>query len=145
MKSTQQQIVTTRLLSASRDQVFAAYRDPRQLARWWGPNGFTNTFHEFDFRPGGYWRFDMHGPDGATYPNENRFDVISEPEHVAIEHLSSHPFQIDVVLQGEAGKTRMTWRMVFASAEDFRKLQDFVMDAKEQNFDRLEAMLRSAG
>ena len=46
--------------------------------QWWGPNGFTNTFHEFDLRPGGAWRFIMHGPDGTDYPNESVFvEVVS--------------------------------------------------------------------
>ena len=30
--------------------------DPARIARWWGPAGFTNTIHTFDFRPGGEWR-----------------------------------------------------------------------------------------
>ncbi|MCB1097766.1 MAG: SRPBCC domain-containing protein [Verrucomicrobiae bacterium] len=36
-----------------------------RLAKWWGPAGFTNTFHEFDFQKGGRWHFTMHGTDGA--------------------------------------------------------------------------------
>lgn len=46
-------IIGTRLLDAPRKLVFAAWTDPKHLAQWWGPNGFTTTTHAFDFRPGG--------------------------------------------------------------------------------------------
>jgi len=47
---------TERLIAASPHQVFAAFENPASLAEWWGPNGFTNTFSLFEFRPGGRWR-----------------------------------------------------------------------------------------
>ena len=65
------EIVTTRLLDWPRERVFRAWTDPAHLARWWGPKGFTNTFHEFDLRPGGLWRFVMHGANGADYQNKS--------------------------------------------------------------------------
>ncbi len=56
-------------IAATPAQVFAAMRDPVRVARWWGPDGFTNTIHTFDFQPGGRWLLTMHGPDGTDYPN----------------------------------------------------------------------------
>ncbi|MCC6698771.1 MAG: SRPBCC domain-containing protein, partial [Candidatus Hydrogenedentes bacterium] len=53
------EIISTRLIDAPREKVFRAWTDPEHLARWWGPNGFTNTFHAFDMKPGGAWRFVM--------------------------------------------------------------------------------------
>jgi uncharacterized protein YndB with AHSA1/START domain len=55
--------------------VFEAFARPEVLARWWGPNGFTNTFEVFEFRPGGRWKFVMHGPEGSNHPNESVFPV----------------------------------------------------------------------
>ncbi len=46
-----------------------AVSDPKHLAQWWGPDGFTITTSSFDFRAGGVWRFVMHGPDGRDYQN----------------------------------------------------------------------------
>ena len=60
------EIVTTRVMDAPRELVFKAWTDPDHLVHWWGPTGFTNTFHEFDLKPGGVWRFVMHGPMAAT-------------------------------------------------------------------------------
>src|SRR5437879_5935817 len=76
-------IVGTRVFDAPRALVFSAWTDPKHLAQWWGPNGFTTTTHAFDFRPGGVWRFVMHGPDGRDYQNRIIFDEIVPPEHIA--------------------------------------------------------------
>jgi len=51
------EIVTTRVFDAPREFMFKAWTDPDQLAHWWGPMGFTNTFQELDMRPVGIWRF----------------------------------------------------------------------------------------
>ena len=59
----------SRLFDAPRSLVFEAWTDPKHLAHWWGPNGFSLTTHSFDFRAGGVWRFVMHGPDGRDYQN----------------------------------------------------------------------------
>jgi len=47
------EILTTQLIGLPRELVFKAWTDPQHLAKWWGPKGFTNTFHEFDASPGG--------------------------------------------------------------------------------------------
>jgi len=59
------EIVVTRVFDAPRALVFKAWTDPKHLAHWWGPNGFTITTHEMQFKPGGSWRFVMHGPTVA--------------------------------------------------------------------------------
>ncbi|MBM4119179.1 hypothetical protein FJ251_15870, partial [bacterium] len=46
---------TERVLTATPSRVFAAFAQAEQLAQWWGPSGFTNTFATFDFKPGGRW------------------------------------------------------------------------------------------
>ncbi len=82
------EIVSTRILDAPRERVFKAFADPDHLMHWWGPKGFSNTFHEFDFRPGGTWRFVMHGPDGIDYQNKSVFVEIVMPERIVFAHVS---------------------------------------------------------
>src|SRR5438105_3768540 len=53
---TDQELVITRLLSAPRELVFAAFTDPKQLRRWWGPKDYPATHIEMDVRVGGRWR-----------------------------------------------------------------------------------------
>ena len=64
---------TCRVLPVPRAQVWAAFSDPTRLAQWWGPSGFRNSFHQFDFSPGGRWLHTLHGTDGRDYANESRF------------------------------------------------------------------------
>ncbi len=131
--------VHARLIDAPREQVFDAHRDPARLARWWGPAGFSNTFHEFDLQPGGNWRFVMHGPDGTDHPNESRFTEVVEPERVVIEHLSGHHFAMTIRLESRGHQTLVGWRQVFDTAEERARIAAFVTPANEQNLDRLAA------
>ena len=131
-------IVSTRVFNAPRERVFGAFSDPEQLKRWWGPTGFTNTFQEFDLRPGGAWRFVMHGPDGTDYPNAKEFVEVGAPARIVFDHLDPvHWFRMTMTFDAEAGKTRLTWRMVFQSPEAAAPVRDFIVRANEQNFDRL--------
>jgi uncharacterized protein YndB with AHSA1/START domain len=140
-----QDIVTARVLSAPRDLVFQAFSDPRHLARWWGPKGFTNTFHEFDFRPGGVWRFVMHSPDGADYQNESVFVEIAPPERIVFRHVSGPQFQMTITLAEHPSGTTLTWRMHFDSVAECDRVKRFAVQANEQNLDRLEAQLATMG
>lgn len=137
------EIVCSRLLNFPREVVFRAFTDPDCLARWWGPSGFTNTFKEFDLKPSGMWRFTMHGPDGVDYHNVSEFVEIVTPERIVFEHLESHHhFQMTMLYDDEAGKTRLTWRMLFDSQAEVEQIGKFIAEANSQNFDRLEAQLR---
>ena len=40
--TTRPELVLTRTFEAPRSLVFKAWTDPRHVARWWGPHGFTN-------------------------------------------------------------------------------------------------------
>src|SRR5260221_3024663 len=79
-------IIGTRVFDAPRNLVFEAFTDPKHLAEWWGPNGFTTTTHSFDLRPGGKWRFVMHGPDDRAYQNLITYDEIVPPERLIYHH-----------------------------------------------------------
>ncbi|MCA9166368.1 MAG: SRPBCC domain-containing protein, partial [Planctomycetales bacterium] len=104
--------LSARTIPYSRNEVFRAFATPEVLAKWWGPDGFTNTFHEFDFRPGGSWRFIMHGPDGKNYDNESIFKQIVAPELVQIEHVCEPHFVLTITLAAlSPSETRVVWRM----------------------------------
>ena len=117
-------IVGTRVFDAPRALVFSVWTDPKHLAQWWGPNGFTTTTHAFDFRPGGVWRFVMHGPDGRDYQNRITFDEIVPPERIAYRHgggddVEAVQFTQAVTFQDLGnGQTLLTWHGTFATAEE---------------------------
>lgn len=80
------EIVVTRVFDAPRDLVFDAWTKEEHLSKWWGPQDFTITIHQFDMKPGGTWEFIMHGPDGVDFPNTNVFVEINKPERIVIKH-----------------------------------------------------------
>ncbi len=138
---TDREISTSRVFDAPREAVFRAISDPTQLVLWWGPNGFTNTFQEFDFREGGNWRFVMHGPDGKDYKNHQVFTEISAPDRVVLKHISSPRFELTILLEDESGKTRVNWHQLFETAEECARIKTYAVDGNEQNLDRLGAHL----
>ena len=133
------------VIAATPAQVFAALSDPQRVARWWGPDGFSNTIHRFDFEPGGSWLLTMHGPDGTDFPNESRFMRIVPGEAVEIEHLSGHHFVLTIALQPAGPGTRVDWRQTFDTVAHYQSLAAFVAVANAQNLQRLQAeVLRAA-
>src|ERR1700756_247707 len=79
-------IIAVREFDAPRELVFKVWSDPKHLTQWWGPNGFTTTTSRFDMRPGGVWRFVMHGPDGRDYQNRITYEEVVPPERVVYRH-----------------------------------------------------------
>ena len=128
-----------RLISDSPAAVFSAMRDLARVARWWGPTGFTNTIHLFEFKPGGQWLLTMHGPDGKDYPNESRFTRIVPDQLFEIEHLNGHHFLLSITLSLAPGGTEVAWRQTFDTVEHYAHIAEFVATANEQNLERLAA------
>ena len=135
------EVINKRVFNAPRERVFKAWTDPAQLVQWWGPKGFTNTFHKHDPRPGGVWNLTMHGPDGANYENTWVYVEINEPELIVLEHTTPPKFRLTATFEDQAGKTLLTFRMTFQSADECGKLKPICEPCNEQNLDRLEAVL----
>ena len=137
------EIVSTRVFNYPKETVFNAWTEPDRLRNWWGPNGFTNTFHLFDLRPEGKWSFIMHGPDGVNYPNECVFVRIINPELLIWNHLFNPSFQVRVLFESVSStKTRVAFKMIFATPEECNGLRIYLADKNEENFDRLENELQ---
>ncbi|MFB6364131.1 SRPBCC family protein [Paenibacillus elgii] len=135
------EIISSREFDVPRELVFRAWTTPDLLARWWGPHGFTNTFHECDIRPGGTWRFTMHGPDGTDYPNHNVFVEIVPLERIVLDHLSGHEFRVTAAFENLEGCTKFTFRQLFKITEEFEQVKAYCTEANEQNLDRLGRLL----
>lgn len=119
--TTDREIVISRLIDAPRDLVFKAWTHPDHVVQWWGPNGFSTTTREVDVRPGGVWRYTMHGPDGTDYPDRIDFREIVEPERLVYDLASDSPddlsrFETTVTFEDQGGKTLLTMRLLFDTA-----------------------------
>lgn len=132
---------TQRLLPFARPAVFAAFASAADLATWWGPDGFSNRFDVFEFRPQGRWIFTMQGPDGARYPNESVF-LETSPARIVIRHACAPFFTLTVTLDDAAdGGTLLHWRQAFDDPRVAASVWHIIEPANEQNLDRLSAVL----
>lgn len=134
---------TQRQLPASPAAVFAAIQDPARLAKWWGPNGFTNVFEIFEFVPGGRWLFEMIGPDGTRYRNESAFAHIEQDRQVVVHHIAPPEFRLTITLEAVGDGTLLTWQQAFTDPAVAAALKAMVEPANEQNLDRLTAVLQA--
>jgi uncharacterized protein YndB with AHSA1/START domain len=134
-------ISTERVFSVLPQKVFAAFAQPEQLAQWWGPKDFTNTFEEFEFKPGGRWVFVMHGPNGANYPNESVFREIQPNTRIVIEHVVKPWYRLTVTLTERGDQTHLAWDQEFESPEVAAKFRPLSATTNEQNLDRLQSLL----
>lgn len=128
---------TSRTLTATPSDVFAAIQDGERLARWWGPQGFSNRFDTFEFKPGGKWVFDMIGPDGKVYPNEAVFARIEPGSLVVIQHVCAPLFQLSITLTPSPTGTSLQWDQAFDDPAVAQAIRHIVVPANEQNLDRL--------
>jgi uncharacterized protein YndB with AHSA1/START domain len=75
------EVTITRLINAPRERVWRAWTDPKLLAQWWGPQGFTSPVCEVDARPGGAILIHMSG-FGMLAPMVGVFKEVVEPERL---------------------------------------------------------------
>jgi uncharacterized protein YndB with AHSA1/START domain len=160
------EFILTRLIDAPRELVFKAWTDPKLMAQWWGPHGFTNPVCEVDLRPGGAYRIVMRGPDGVDYPVTGVYREIVSPERIVVtDDCSEHPAEWqDAILQNlspsertgsleaintvtfeeQGGKTLLTIRTLFHSTAVREAMVKMGMsEGWSQSFERLEEFLKT--
>lgn len=135
---------TSRLFPFAPSVILAAFADADRLATWWGPDGFTNSFEIFEFKPQGRWKFVMHGPDGKDYQNDCQFLAVSA-QKVIIRHVSQPNFTLTISLEDAGGQTNLGWSQAFDDPGVAESLARIIVPANEQNLNRLQAVLAAAG
>jgi uncharacterized protein YndB with AHSA1/START domain len=148
----EQELVITRVFDAPPALVFKAWTDPKHVAQWWGPHGFTNPVCELDVRPGGAIRIHMRGPDGTVHPMTGVYQEIVEPKRLvftsaALDERGNPLFEVltTVTFAEHGRKTTLTVqaRVVQSTAEAAPYLKG--MEAGwTQTLERLEAHLAKA-
>lgn len=136
-------ILASRVFDAPRELVFDMWTDPKHVSQWWGPRGFTTATYEMDVRPGGVWRFVMHGPDGVDYQNKIVYIEVARPERLVYSHSNGAQFHATVTFTEKSGKTKLTVQMLFHSAgERERVAKEFgAVEGLNQTLERLAEML----
>ena len=108
-------VTLTRVFAAPRDLVWRAWTDPKMMAQWFGPRGFTTSVPVLDLRVGGALRIVMNGPDGNDYPAACEFREIVAPERLVFVNNAVDK-DGKVLLEGlttvtfaeQGGKTKLT-------------------------------------
>ena len=136
------EIYSSRVLNVPKEVAYQAFANPEHLEKWWGPEGFTNTIHEFDLRPGGKWIVTMHGPEKGNYENSSVFNTIIENQLIAWSRVSQPIFDMEVEFEKiNESQCRISFRMIFNSVEESNKIRHFALPKNEENFARLETEL----
>ncbi len=76
-------LTLTRVFNAPREMIFKAWTDPKQLAKWWGPKGFTAPKVGMEVRPGGRLNVTMSGPPPwEDHPMSGEFKEVDAPRRL---------------------------------------------------------------
>jgi uncharacterized protein YndB with AHSA1/START domain len=158
----------TRWFDAPRERVWRAWTDPRELAAWWGPHGFTNPEVEADIRPGGRLRIVMRSPEGVDFPAVGEFLEVEPPSRLVFtdditdqapaewrasldrnrpSSPAGSPLRIVVAVSfiERDGGTLLTVTDTFASNEDRDAImRDGAVAGWSESMERLEALVTAA-
>jgi uncharacterized protein YndB with AHSA1/START domain len=72
-------LVIRRRIHATRARVFAAWTEPAQLMKWWGPPDVVCDHAEVDLRVGGEYRLSNRFADGSVLWIIGAFEHIDPP------------------------------------------------------------------
>jgi uncharacterized protein YndB with AHSA1/START domain len=85
----------TRVLPASRAEVWRAMTDAEELAGWWGPKGFSTRDVEFDPRAGATYRIAMQPPEGEPFHLHGEFREVDPPSRLSYTFIWDPPDPAD--------------------------------------------------
>lgn len=145
-KNKPNELYITRTYDAPVKMVWEAWIDPKQVAKWWGPRGFTLTTKSKDVRTGGTWVYTMHGPDGVDYPNITKFLEVEKYSRLVYDHGANENqpamFRVTVNFSENNGKTKMEMTMALPTAEAAQETKKFIKKAGgDSTWDRLAEFL----
>jgi uncharacterized protein YndB with AHSA1/START domain len=142
------ELILTRVYDAPRELMFKLWTDPKHMAKWWGPFGFTNPVCKLDVRPGGKILIHMRSPEGQEHPMGGHFIEVKEPERLvflAVAQDAEGKTQLEshttVTFEAQGKKTKLT---VKASALGFVPLAKQMLEGMEagwsQSLEKLDSL-----
>lgn len=135
-----------RLFPAAPPLVFQLCADPSELAKWWGPAGFSVPSLQFDPRVGESYRIEMQPPEGDPFYLVGKFRVVDPPVGLAYTFRWEDPDPddvetvVDLSFQGLGASTEVVFTQGPFKTEARRMLH---RDGWMDSFDKLEALLSS--
>jgi uncharacterized protein YndB with AHSA1/START domain len=137
---------------ATVEQVWQLWEDPRMLERWWGPPSYPATFTRHEFQAGGRSDYYMTTPEGEKPAGWWQVRAVDPPRRLEFDDGFSdddgNPMEewgaahAVVTIDAADGKTRMTIRTTFASADQFEKMMEMGMeDGMREALGQIDALL----
>jgi uncharacterized protein YndB with AHSA1/START domain len=133
-----------RVLPAPPSVVFRAQTEPDELAKWWGPKGFTAPSVELDVRVGGSYRIAMQPPDGDLFHLSGEFREVGPPARLSYTFRWDPPNTDDretvvtISLRDLGGSTEMTVEQGGFATEERRALHE---QGWTDSLDRLQGLI----
>lgn len=150
----ERELIASRVFDAPRELVWKAYTEAEHIAKWWGPDGFTTVVPRLELRPGGVWHYGMKSEEWgdawgkAIYreivPPERLVytDMFSDEEGNSVEGMPES--EVTITFAEQDGRTLMTSRTVFASAEERAQVIEMGMEeGLAQTLDKLAEYLKT--
>lgn len=142
------EIRTERIFDAPPELVFDCFADPELLKQWQSPNGYDTVIEEFDFRPGGKWRYLQTSPEGTEYVFFGEFLVIDRPDcleqtfNFVMEPQPPPSIDRAEFRAEEGGRTRLVTLTTFEQKEHRDgMLQSGMEQGMDEGFVKLDALL----
>jgi uncharacterized protein YndB with AHSA1/START domain len=108
-----------RVFDAPRDQVFAAFTDPKLIPQWWGP---TTIVDQMDVKPGGSWRFVARNQDGSETAFRGTYREVTPPERIVQtfewEGMPGHVHVQTATFEELGDRTKLTTTLLFNTTEE---------------------------
>jgi len=143
----------SRVFDAPRHVVYSAWTDPKQLAKWFPPEGFTAPRCELDVRPGGTIRVDMHGAEpwlgdfyGKTFPAKGVYREVVPNERLSFtmegEDAAPPPILMTVIFEDQGRKTKLTIHQTAETAAGYDELVKLgATEGLRQSLDKLTELV----
>jgi uncharacterized protein YndB with AHSA1/START domain len=144
VRSDELMLAMERVLPAAPPVVFAAFSDADELAKWWGPKGFTTLSLEFRPRVGDSYRIEMQPPDGEPFHLIGEFREVDPPARLAFTFVWENPDPDDVEtvaslsFRDRGGSTEVALTQGPFKTEARRALH---RDGWTDSFDKLERLI----
>ena len=133
-----------RKVGADRAVVFQAFVNPDQLARWFGPEGFTVAHVEFSARVGARYRLEMRPPQGDHFHIRGEILEVDAPRRLVFTFVYEEPSPDDVETQVDVSfRDRGDWTDVEVSQGRFKTEARRALhrDGWSDSLDRLERLI----
>lgn len=114
------------------ERLWAAWTDPRQLERFWGPPEWPATFTQHDLKPRGRAEYFMTGPAGEKVRGYWIFDDVEPPQRFSLRdgfacddgspNTEAPEIRMEIRFEATESGSRFTATSTFANLEAMQKL-----------------------